>query len=68
MEFKKCSTCKQKIAIEHFRSDKSKKDGLTTRCQVCDKAATWRTINKPFFMWLRKWSNSQLPKNKRVDL
>ena len=30
-----CSKCKKELPIDHFQKDKSKSDGLNTRCKDC---------------------------------
>lgn len=34
---KKCCKCKKVLSVEEFYKNKSKKDGLTTECKVCNK-------------------------------
>lgn len=45
---KKCSACSENLLISSFNKDRSKKDGFSSTCKVCNKAraAAWHLANK----------------------
>ena len=47
-QLKVCGKCKESKAHSEFSKDKSKKDGLRTKCKVCDKEIrkNWYEANK----------------------
>jgi hypothetical protein len=63
---KKCHKCKLTYDITNFHKDKSKKDGLSSRCKVCQNkiSKTYRENNPEYFIRKNKehYDKTQNPK------